>query len=83
MGRSSIISIFCLFESVFLIIFESAGIGPREDITVHLGCNSEVGLAFDEGSVTLKNITILVNNKQSGISAKVIISNVAHEIVTI
>ena len=51
--------------------FEGAGIGPKEDITVHLGCNSEVGLAFDEGTVTLKNITLLVNNKQSGISVKV------------
>ena len=38
---------------------------------VHIGCNSEVGLAFETGFVTIKNCTILINNKQSGISVKV------------
>ena len=38
---------------------------------VHLGSNSEVGLFFETGHVTLKNLTILVNNKQSGVSSKV------------
>lgn len=46
------------------------GIGSREDVVVHLGSNSEVGLFFETGHVTLKNLTILVNNKQSGVSSK-------------
>jgi len=46
------------------------GIGSKEDVVVHLGCNSEVGLTFEAGLVTFKNCTILVNNKQSGISVK-------------
>jgi len=46
------------------------GIGAKEDVVVHLGCSSEVGLAFETGLVTLKNCTVLVNNKQSGISVK-------------
>lgn len=46
------------------------GIGSMEDVVVHLGCNSEVGLTFETGHVMLKNCTILVNNKQSGISVK-------------
>jgi len=71
MGESRIILFSVFFVSCSYLSFESAGIGPKEEITVHLGCNSEVGLAFDEGTVTLKNITILVNNKQSGISVKV------------
>lgn len=39
---------------------------------VHLASDSEVGLLFDSGNVTLKNCTVLINNKQSGISAKVL-----------
>ena len=54
------------FNKIYL-----SGIGAKEDVVVHLGCSSEVGLAFESGSITLKNCTILVNNKQSGISAKV------------
>ena len=51
------------------------GIGSKEDVVVHLGCNSEVGLTFEAGLVTFKNCTILVNNKQSGISVKVVLAS--------
>ncbi|XP_057378525.1 protein nessun dorma-like [Daphnia carinata] len=46
------------------------GIGAKEDIVVHPGSNIEVGLTFDDGNVVLKNFTLLVNNKQSGIAVK-------------
>jgi len=52
------------------------GIGSMEDVVVHLGCNSEVGLTFETGHVMLKNCTILVNNKQSGISVKVVLATI-------
>lgn len=54
-----------------ILRFPPLGIGIKEDIVIHLGCNSEVGLTFDDGSATLKNCTILVNNKQSGVAVKV------------
>jgi hypothetical protein len=47
------------------------GIGAKEDIVVHPGSNIEVGLTFDDGNVLLKNCTLLINNKQSGIAVKV------------
>ncbi|EFX85735.1 hypothetical protein DAPPUDRAFT_313486 [Daphnia pulex] len=46
------------------------GIGAKEDIVVHPGSNIEVGLTFDDGNVLLKNCTLLINNKQSGIAVK-------------
>ena len=53
--------------------FIFSGVGSREDVVIHLGSSTEVGLLFEGGQVTLKNLTILVNNKQSGISVKVLI----------
>jgi hypothetical protein len=64
---------YSIFVNCRLKCFIFSGVGSREDVVIHLGSSTEVGLLFEGGQVTLKNLTILVNNKQSGISVKVLI----------
>lgn len=59
------------FYHDFYILVAIPGVASVGDVVVHLGCSSEVGLSFELGRCTIKSCTILVNNRQTGISVKV------------